>query len=73
MTQNDQPQDGHLEIAGDDLSEAQYDMLEKAFLDKDGVVEWQGALYRVAAMDQNYPEENSDDIQVSFSLRKVAE
>ncbi len=68
----DHTQDDHLEVRGDDLSEAQYEMFEKAFLAKEGIVEWRGARYRVAAMDQNYPE-NSDDIRVSFSLRKVAE
>ena len=73
MIQDDPTQNEHLEVQGDELSEAQYETFEKAFLAKDGVVEWQGARYRVAAMDQNYPEENSDDIRVSFSLRKVAE
>ena len=67
---NDHSQDEHLEVEGDDLSETQFDAFEKAFLDKEGVVEWRGTRYRVAAMDQNYPEENSDDIKVSFSLRK---
>ena len=73
MIQDDPTQNEHLEVQGDELSEAQYETFEKAFLIKEGVVEWRGARYRVAAMDQNYPEENSDDIRVSFSLRKVAE
>lgn len=73
MSQDDQLQDDHLEISSDELSEVQYETFEKAFLDKEGIVEWRGARYKVALMEQNYPEENSDDIRVSFSLRKLAE
>lgn len=71
MSQDDQLQDDHLEVSGDELSEAQYETFEKAFLDKEGFVEWRGGRYKVALMEQNYPEENSDAIRVSFSLRKL--
>ena len=60
-----------LTVQESELTESQKEAFEAAFLEKDATVAWQGARYRIVKMDQDYPEENSEEITLSFSLEKV--
>ncbi len=58
-----------LTLSSDDLAPIDLERLEQAFLAHQGVILWQGKPYRVSAMDQNYPEDESEAIRVTFTLK----
>lgn len=62
-----------LTVQESELTESQKEAFEAAFLEKDATVEWQGKSYRIIMMDQDYPEENGEEITVSFTLEKILE
>ena len=60
-----------LTVQESELTKSQKEAFEAAFLEKDATVEWQGEHYRIVMMEQDYPEENSEEVTVSFTLEKV--
>ena len=62
-----------LTVDDSQLSEAQKEAFEQAFMSQDETVDWQGVSYLVTAMEQAYPEENSEAIKVTFELKRVEE
>ena len=66
-----QKDDTTLTVDDSRLSDTQKESFVQAFMSQDDTVTWQGETYLVTAMEQAYPEENSEEIKVTFELKKV--
>ena len=63
--------ENRITLTENQLSKAQREAFKAAFLDKGSTVQWEGETYTIVMMDQDYPEDDSEYIRVSFQLERL--